>query len=96
MGARLPCIYVIAGSADQWDYWVRFIYLPAVHPQKVRGPFGDLEIDGVRVFWVAHVHRLQGRRIEEAKGDRVVLYGTYEKRKDWPEIAHELAIRWES
>ena len=72
-------IYVVAGNYREFMIWCQDNHLSRNDP-KVR--------------YVQDFSRLRGLYIEESKGDRVVLYGTYEGRMDWPEMVDELRTRW--
>jgi hypothetical protein len=74
-------IYVVAGNYREFVHWCQDNHLSRHDP---------------RVRYIQDFTRLMGLRIEESKGDRVVLYGTYESRMDWPEMVEELLARWRS
>lgn len=76
---ELRRIYVIAGNYREYIHWCQDNKLGQHDP---------------RVFYVQDFTRLMGAIIEESKGDKVVLYGTFESRMDWPVMAEELALRW--
>ena len=73
-------IFVIAGSYPQFEYWCRFIACVSPRSPAIRH--------------VRDAHRLMGMDIRESRGDRVVLYGTYYERPDWPEIQERLVMAW--
>lgn len=79
MAAELRHIYVIAGNYREFIYWCRD---------------NHLRREDRRVHYVHDFSKLLGVIIEESKGDKVVLYGTYESRMDWPLMAEELTARW--
>lgn len=83
-GPRRPpagLIYVIAGNVTQFRYWCQFIAEVSPRSPAVR--------------YVSEPYRLMGLRIRASAGDRVAFYGTYYERKDWYEIAQQLALVWE-
>lgn len=79
--ASLRYIYVVAGNYREFMFWCK--------ENKVRR-------NDQRVHFISDFSRLMGVRIEEHKGDRVVLYGTYESRMDWLFIVEELKHCWQS
>lgn len=72
-------IYVVAGNHREFLFWMRDNGMKRSDP---------------RVRYISDFSLLMGCIIEESKGDRVVLYGTYESRYDWPLIVEELKPRW--
>jgi len=76
---ELRRIYVIAGNYREFIYWCKDNRLSRNDPM---------------VRYVSDFSKLMGAIIEESKGDKVVLYGTYESRMDWPLMAEELTLRW--
>ncbi|HET7110225.1 MAG TPA: hypothetical protein VFI41_05095 [Gemmatimonadales bacterium] len=73
-------IYVIAGTWGEFMGWCHD---------------NDISRNDPRVRFVSDFSKLYGvPDIEESKGDKVVLYGTYRARYDWPEMAEVLATRW--
>lgn len=77
--AGLRYIYVIAGNYREFMHWCMDNHL-SPHDRRVK--------------YIQDFTRLMGVHIEESKGDKVVLYGTYEGRMDWSVMAEELSIRW--
>lgn len=75
----LRYIYVIAGNYREFMIWCKE---------------NQLGRSDNRVRYVSDFSKLMGAVIEESKGDKVVLYGTFESRMDWPLMAEELAARW--
>jgi hypothetical protein len=76
---QLGRIYVIAGNYREFIIWCSDNHLSRNDP---------------RLVYVQDFTKMMGLRIEEAKGDKVVLYGTYESRMDWPEMVDELRMKW--
>lgn len=76
---ELRHIYVIAGNYREFVHWCKDNHLTP------RSPI---------VTYIQDCTRIRGYHIEESKGDKVVLYGTYEGRMDWPIMAAELAVIW--
>jgi hypothetical protein len=74
-------IYVVAGNYREFMIWCSDNHLSRNDP---------------RLHYIQDFTHLMGRYIEESMGDRVVLYGTYEGRMDWPEMVEELRARWKS
>jgi hypothetical protein len=76
---ELRRIYVIAGNYREFVHWCQDNHLKR-HDPVVR--------------YVSDFSKLRGFHIEESKGDKVVLYGTFESRMDWPLMAEELKVVW--
>jgi hypothetical protein len=72
-------IYVIAGNHREFLNWC--------YDNKVNR-------SDRRYVYISDFSRLRGFHIEESMGDRVVLYGTYEHRMDWPLMVEELKVVW--
>lgn len=72
-------IYVIAGNYREFINWCRENHFKQHDPQ---------------VRYIQDCTKLMGVHIEESLGDKVVLYGTFESRMDWPVMIDELKMRW--
>lgn len=72
-------IYVITGNAREFLHWCYENKMSRNDP---------------KVVYIIDFSRLRGFHIEESKGDRVVLHGTYESRYDWPLMVEELKAVW--